>query len=49
MLLGLTFEQLAITQSDNDTLLSLASNNQVIANLTEIAANSLTAADFLSL
>jgi hypothetical protein len=49
VLLGnLTFEQLTITQSNNDTLLSLASNNQVIATLTGIAANSISAADFIT-
>jgi Ca2+-binding RTX toxin-like protein len=46
---GLTFEQLTITQSNNDTLLSLGSNNQVIATLTEIPANVLTSADFVTL
>lgn len=50
VLLGnLTFDQLTITQSNNDTLLSLASNNQVIANLTGVSANTLSAADFINL
>jgi hypothetical protein len=46
---SLTFGQLTITQSNNDTLLSLASNNQVLANLTGISANTLSAADFIIL
>ncbi len=50
VLLGnLTFEQITITQSNNDTLLSFGSNNQVIANLTGISANTLSAADFINL
>jgi Ca2+-binding RTX toxin-like protein len=46
---SLTFEQLTITQSNDDTLLSLSTNNQVIATLTGIAANSISAADFITL
>jgi len=49
-LLGnLTFGQLTITQSDNDTLLSLGSTNQVIATLTGIQADLLSAANFITL
>ena len=50
VLLGnLSFEELTITQSNNDTLLSLASTNQVIATLTGIAANSISSPDFISI
>lgn len=50
VLLGnLSFEQLTITQSNNDTLLSLGSNNQVIATLTGVSANVISVADFMTL
>jgi Ca2+-binding RTX toxin-like protein len=46
---GLTFEELAFTQNNDDTLLSVASSNRVLAILTGIQANVLSAADFVTL
>lgn len=42
----LLFEDLAITQSGNNTLLSLFNSNEHLAILTGVAANSITSADF---
>jgi Ca2+-binding RTX toxin-like protein len=46
---SLTFGQLEITQSDNDTLISVAGTGEVLATLTGVQANVLTAADFTTL
>jgi len=48
VLLGsLTFEQLNITQSANDTLLSVASTGKVLATLTGVQADLLSETDFI--
>jgi len=48
VLLGsLTFGQLDITQSDSDTLISVASTGKVLATLTGVQANLLSEADFI--
>jgi Ca2+-binding RTX toxin-like protein len=44
---GLTFEQLTITQSNDDTLLSVSATGQILATLTEVSANLITTADFV--
>ncbi|MFB2897894.1 beta strand repeat-containing protein, partial [Aerosakkonemataceae cyanobacterium BLCC-F50] len=45
---NLTFSQLSIVQSGNNTLISLASNNQLLATLNGISANLITVQDFVS-
>ncbi|MBE9226175.1 DUF4347 domain-containing protein [Phormidium sp. LEGE 05292] len=50
VLLGnLTFPQLSIVQSGNNTLISLTSNNQLLATLNGISANLITQQDFIFL
>jgi Ca2+-binding RTX toxin-like protein len=46
---GLTFEQLDISQSNNDTLISITSNGEVLATLNEVSANLLTQTDFITI
>jgi len=46
---GLTFGQLDVTQSESDTLISVAGTGEVLATLTGVQANVLTAADFTTL
>jgi hypothetical protein len=46
---SLTFGQLEITQSESDTLISVAGTGEVLATLTGVQANVLTAADFTTL
>jgi hypothetical protein len=46
---SLTFGQLDITQSNDDTLISVAGTGEVLATLTGVQANVLTAADFTTL
>jgi RTX calcium-binding nonapeptide repeat (4 copies) len=43
---GLTFAQLDVGQTNNATLIKLASNGQVLASLTGISANTINATDF---
>jgi len=45
----LTFGQLDVTQSDNDTLISVTGTGEVLATLSGVQANLLTAADFTTL
>ncbi|MBE9229288.1 putative Ig domain-containing protein, partial [Phormidium sp. LEGE 05292] len=45
---NLTFSQLSIVQSENNTLISLTSNNQLLAILNGVAANLITQQDFIS-
>ncbi|MGB5959675.1 MAG: integrin alpha [Coleofasciculaceae cyanobacterium] len=49
LLAGLTFEQLTITQSNNDTLLSVSSTSQVLATLTGVPDNLISVTDFVVL
>jgi Ca2+-binding RTX toxin-like protein len=44
---GLSFGQLTITQDGSDTLIKLTSDNEILAVLSGVQSNSLTAADFL--
>ncbi|MFB2896535.1 Calx-beta domain-containing protein, partial [Aerosakkonemataceae cyanobacterium BLCC-F50] len=44
---NLTFPQLSIVQSGNNTLISLTNNNELLATLNGISANLITAQDFL--
>jgi Ca2+-binding RTX toxin-like protein len=44
---GLTFEQLSITQNNDDTLLSVSDTGKLLATLTGVSANLITAADFV--
>ncbi len=44
---SLTFEQLTITSSTNNTLISIASSGELIATLTGVQSNLITAADFM--
>jgi len=46
---SLTFGQLDVTQSNDDTLISVAGTGEVLATLTGVQANLLTAADFTTL
>jgi hypothetical protein len=46
---GLTFEQLEISQSNSDTLISLESTGEVLATLTGVSANLITQPDFLTI
>jgi Ca2+-binding RTX toxin-like protein len=46
---SLTFGQLDITQSNDDTLISVTGTGEVLATLTGVQANILTAADFTTL
>jgi hypothetical protein len=46
---SLTFGQLDITQSNDDTLISVTGTGEVLATLTGVQANVLTAADFTTL
>jgi hypothetical protein len=46
---SLSFGQLDVTQSDSDTLISVAGTGEVLATLTGVQANVLTAADFTTL
>ena len=46
---GLTFEQLDITQSNNDTLINRTSNGEVLATLTGVSANLITQTDFVTI
>ncbi len=46
---GLRFEQLDITQSNNDTLISRTTNGEVLATLTGVSANLITQTDFLTI
>jgi len=46
---GLSFGQLTITQDGNDTLIRLTSDNEILAILSGVQSNSLTAADFIIL
>ncbi|HEY9708986.1 MAG TPA: hypothetical protein V6D48_12365, partial [Oculatellaceae cyanobacterium] len=46
---GLTFEQLAIAQSNGDTLITLKSTGEVLATLTGVSANLITQPDFLTI
>jgi Ca2+-binding RTX toxin-like protein len=46
---NLTFQQLSIVQSGNNTLISLTNNNQLLATLNGISANLITGQDFVSL
>lgn len=43
---GLTFNQLTINQSSSNTLIRITDNNEVLASLTRVNANLITAADF---
>ena len=43
---GLTFAQLAVNQSNDATLIKLVSNGQVLASLTGVSANTISATDF---
>lgn len=45
----LTFQQLSIVQSGNNTLISLASNNELLATLNGISASLITQQDFVLL
>ncbi len=45
---GITFEQLAIAQSNSDTLITLKSTTEVLATLTGVPANLITPSDFLT-
>jgi hypothetical protein len=45
----LTFGQLEITQSNDDTLISVTGTGEVLATLTGVQANLLTAADFINI
>ena len=44
---GLSFGQLTITQDGNDTLIKLTSDNEILAILSGVQSNTLTAADFI--
>jgi Ca2+-binding RTX toxin-like protein len=46
---SLTFGQLDITQSNDDTLISVTGTGEVLATLTGVQANLLTAADFINI
>ena len=46
---GLSFGQLDITQSNSDTLISLASTGEVLATLTGVSANLIRSADFYTI
>ncbi len=46
---SLSYAQLNITQSNNDTLLSVNSTGQVLATLTRMQANLISATDFIAL
>jgi hypothetical protein len=46
---GLSFGQLTITQDGNDTLIRLTSDNEILAILSGVQSNTLTAADFIIL
>ena len=46
---GLSFGQLTITQDGSDTLIKLTSDNEILAILSGVQSNSLTAADFIIL
>ena len=43
---GLTFAQLAVSQSNDATLIKLVSNGQVLASLSGVSANTINATDF---
>ncbi|NJK70108.1 MAG: hypothetical protein HC789_17260, partial [Microcoleus sp. CSU_2_2] len=45
---GLSFGQLSITSSNNQTLISVTDSNQLLAKLNGVAPNTLTASDFIS-
>ncbi|NEQ26372.1 MAG: hypothetical protein F6K28_46540 [Microcoleus sp. SIO2G3] len=46
---GLRFEQLDITQSNNDTLISRTTSSEVLATLTGVSANLISQTDFLTI
>ncbi|MEG4322284.1 calcium-binding protein, partial [Microcoleus sp. Aus8_D3] len=46
---GLSFNQLSITNSNNQTLISVTGSNQLLAKLNSVAPGTLTASDFISL
>ena len=46
---GLSFNQLSIISSNNQTLISVTGTGQLLAKLNGVAANALTASDFVSL
>ncbi|MCC3644394.1 MAG: calcium-binding protein, partial [Microcoleus sp. PH2017_33_LGB_O_A] len=46
---GLSFNQLSITSSNNQALISVTGSNQLLAKLNGVAANALTATDFITL
>ena len=46
---GLSFGQLTITQDGSDTLIKLTSDNEILAILSGVQSNTLTAADFIIL
>jgi Ca2+-binding RTX toxin-like protein len=46
---ALSFNQLSITSSNNQALISVTGTNQLLAKLNGVAANALTASDFVSL
>jgi Ca2+-binding RTX toxin-like protein len=46
---GLSFGQLTITQDGRDTLIKLTSDNEILAILSGVQSNTLTAADFIIL
>jgi len=46
---GLSFNQLTITSSNNQTLISIAGTNQLLAKLNGITPNTLTASDFIQI
>ncbi|MFB2893915.1 SBBP repeat-containing protein [Aerosakkonemataceae cyanobacterium BLCC-F50] len=46
---GLTFPQLSIVQSENNTLIRLLGSNELLATLKGITANSITQSNFISL
>jgi Ca2+-binding RTX toxin-like protein len=46
---GLSFGQLTITQDGSDTLIKLTSDNEILAVLSGVQSNTLTAADFIIL
>ncbi|MGB5959673.1 MAG: calcium-binding protein [Coleofasciculaceae cyanobacterium] len=44
---GLSFEQLSITQFNDDTLIGISETDRLLATLTGVSANLITAADFV--
>lgn len=48
-LMGLTFGELTISQSNSNTLIQITDTNEVLASLTGVKANLITAADFTTI